>query len=215
LEAGVERIQNLHDNHLVAHQMVNSFVCHNIALLQWCSCPHWEVLSRNHLTRLDQAGPSEDEILRVSNFLTGSNQTELLRPQQIRALIQLDVVECVAIIMSMPLCDEWGPIVAPAAPEVAAGGADEELTTAQRCCLVNRLLMDQEDIEEGEGPDALVHLPRRRLRPLHLASPRASAPRVSSSTGASTSCVAPVGGPSPSAAGWDDLEWGCLLDPPS
>jgi hypothetical protein len=85
---------------------------------------------------------------------------------------------------------------------------------AQRSRLVNRLLVDQEDIEEGKGPDAFVHLPRWRLRPLHLASPRASVPRVSSSAGASTSCAAPVGGPSPSAVGWDDLEWGCLLDPP-
>jgi hypothetical protein len=52
LEAAMERIQNLRDNHLAAHHVVNSFVCHNIAPLQWRSCPHWEVLSRNHLTRL-------------------------------------------------------------------------------------------------------------------------------------------------------------------
>jgi hypothetical protein len=152
--------------------------------------------------------------LRVSNFLTGSNQTELLRPRWIRALIRLDAEERAAIIASMPLCDEWGPVAAPAAPEVAAGGGDKELTTAQRSRLVNRLLVDQEAIEEGEGPDALVHLPRRRLTLSHLASPRASAPRVSSSACASTSHAAPVGGPSPSVAGWNDLEWGCLLDPP-
>jgi hypothetical protein len=87
LEAAVERIQNLHDNHLVAHHMVYSFVCHDIASLHWWSCPHWEVLSQNHPTRLHQEGPFEDKILRVSNFLSGSNQTELLRPQWIHALI--------------------------------------------------------------------------------------------------------------------------------
>jgi hypothetical protein len=110
----------------------------------------------------------------------------------------------------MPLCDKWGPIVAPTVPKVAAGRVDKELTTVQR----SRLLVDQEAIEEDEGSGTLVHLPRWRLRPSHLASPRVSAPGVSSSAGASTYRVAPVGGPSPSAASWDGLEWGCLLDPP-
>jgi hypothetical protein len=114
----------------------------------------------------------------------------------------------------MPLYDEWGPVVAPAALEVAVGAAGEEFTMAQRIRLVSRLLVDQEAIEEDEGPGALVHLPRRRLRSSHLASLWASAPGVSSSAGASTSRATPVGGPSPIAAGWDDLEWGCLLDPP-
>jgi hypothetical protein len=80
LEAAVERIQNLHDNHLATHHMVNSFVRHDIMLLQWHSCRHWEVLSQNHLTSLHQEGPYEDKILRVSDFLTSSNQIELLRP---------------------------------------------------------------------------------------------------------------------------------------
>jgi hypothetical protein len=52
LEAVVERIQNLHDKHLAAHHVVNSLIHHNIALLQWRSCPHREVLSQNHPTRL-------------------------------------------------------------------------------------------------------------------------------------------------------------------
>jgi hypothetical protein len=134
-------------------------------------CPHWEVLSQNHPTRLHRYSPSEVEILRVSNFLTGGNQTELLRPQRIRALIRLEVKEHAVIIASMPLCDEWGLVAAPVAPEVAARGANEELTTSQRSRLVNRLLMAQEAIEEHEGPDALVHLPRWCLRPSHLASP--------------------------------------------
>jgi hypothetical protein len=85
----------------------------------------------------------------------------------------MDVEECAAIIASMPLCDAWGLVIAPAVPEAAAGGADEELTMAQRSCLVSLLLVDQEAIEEDEGSDALVHLPRWRLRPSHLASPRA------------------------------------------
>jgi hypothetical protein len=51
LEAAVERIRNLRNNHLAAHHVVNSFVHHNIALLLRRSCPHWEVLSRNHPTR--------------------------------------------------------------------------------------------------------------------------------------------------------------------
>jgi hypothetical protein len=57
LEATVERIQNLHDNHLAAHHAVNSFVCHDIAPLQRHSYPHWEVLSQNHPKRLHQEGP--------------------------------------------------------------------------------------------------------------------------------------------------------------
>jgi hypothetical protein len=87
LEAAVERIQNLCDNHLAAHHMVNSFVRHNITSLQRRSCPHWEVLSRNHPTRLHLDSPSEGEILMVSNFLTGGNRAELLRPLRILALI--------------------------------------------------------------------------------------------------------------------------------
>jgi hypothetical protein len=75
LESTVERIQNLRDN----HHVVDSFVRYNIAPLQQRSCPHWEVLSRNHLTRLYHDSPSEGEILRVSNFLAGGNQTKLLR----------------------------------------------------------------------------------------------------------------------------------------
>jgi hypothetical protein len=73
LEAAMERIQNLQDEHLAAHHLVNSYVCHNIAQLQRCSCPHWEVLSQNHPTRLYLENPSEDEILLISNFLTGGN----------------------------------------------------------------------------------------------------------------------------------------------
>jgi hypothetical protein len=75
LEDAVERIQNLRDAHLAAHHVVNSYVCHNIAPLQRRSLPHWEVLSRNHPTRLHLENPSEDEILAISNFLAGSNQT--------------------------------------------------------------------------------------------------------------------------------------------
>jgi hypothetical protein len=74
LEDAVERIQNLRDAHLTAQHVVNSYVCHNIAPLQRRSLPHWEVLSRNHPTRLHLENPSEDEILAISNFLTGSNQ---------------------------------------------------------------------------------------------------------------------------------------------
>jgi hypothetical protein len=40
VEAAVERIQNLRDNNLAAHHVVNSFVRHNITLLQWRSYPH-------------------------------------------------------------------------------------------------------------------------------------------------------------------------------
>jgi hypothetical protein len=84
----------------------------------------------------------------------------------------------------------------------------------QRSHLVHRLLAAQETIEEDEGTDALVHLPWRRLRTSHLVSPQASAPGMSSTAGANTSCVIPVSGPSTDAAGWDDVEWCCLLDPP-
>jgi hypothetical protein len=129
-------------------------------------------------------------------------------------LIRLSAAEREAIVTSMPLCDEWGPPAAPAAPEVAAGGADGDLTTVEKSRLVGRLLVDQEAIEEDEGTYALVHLPQRRLRPSLLASPRASAPRASSSAGASTSRAAPAGSLLPSTPGWDKLEWGCLLDPP-
>jgi hypothetical protein len=87
LEAAVERIQNLQDAHLAAHHVVNSYVLHNIVPLQRSSCPHWEVLSRNHPMRLHLENPSEDEILASSNFLTGSNHTELLRPLRVHALI--------------------------------------------------------------------------------------------------------------------------------
>jgi hypothetical protein len=76
LEAAIERIQNLRDNHLAAHHMVKSFVRHNILLLQWRSCPHWEVLSRNHPMRLHHDNPSEVEILRVSNFLTSARKPD-------------------------------------------------------------------------------------------------------------------------------------------
>jgi hypothetical protein len=130
LEAAVERIQNLRKNHLAAHHVVNSFVRQNIMMLQRCSYPNWEALSRNHPMRLHRDSPSEDEILRVSNFLTGGNQTELLWSQRIRALIRLEAEEHAAIIASMPLCDEWGPVVAPVTQEVADGVAGEELTTA-------------------------------------------------------------------------------------
>jgi hypothetical protein len=114
----------------------------------------------------------------------------------------------------MPLCNEWGLVAAPMAPEIAAPMApevatiegSEELTMVQRSRLAHRLLAAQETIKEDEGTDALVHLPRRRLRPSHLVSPRASAPRMSSTAGASTSSVIPVSGPSMEAAGWDDLE---------
>jgi hypothetical protein len=116
--------------------------------------------------------------------------------------------------MSMPLCDEWGFVAAPAAPEVAAREGSKELTMAQRSRLVHRLLVAQETIEEDEGTDTLVHLPWRRLRPSHLVSPRASAPRMSSTVGASMSSAVVVSSPSTNAAGWDDLEWGCFLDPP-
>jgi hypothetical protein len=78
--------------------------------------------------RLHCDSPSEGEILRVSNFLTSGNQTELLRHQRVRALIQLETEERAAIIAYMLLYDEWGLIAAPAAPEVAARGEIKELT---------------------------------------------------------------------------------------
>jgi hypothetical protein len=96
----------------------------------------------------------------VSNFLTGGNRTELLRPLRIRALVRLRTKERIAIIASMPLCDEWGLISAATTTEVAAREGNEERTTAQRSHLVHRLLPAQETIEEDEGIDALVHLPR-------------------------------------------------------
>jgi hypothetical protein len=68
LEAAIERIQNLRDNHLAAHHVVNSFVANNIAPLQRCSFPHWEVLSQNHPMRFHHDSPSEGKILRVSTF---------------------------------------------------------------------------------------------------------------------------------------------------
>jgi hypothetical protein len=56
--------------------------------------------------RLHLENPSEDEILASSNFLTGGNHTELLRPLRVRALIRLSVVKREAIVVSMHLCDE-------------------------------------------------------------------------------------------------------------
>jgi hypothetical protein len=106
LEAAVGRIHNLRGLHLAAHHVVNSYVRHNIALVKQRSCPHWEVLSRNHPTRLHQESPSEDEIMMISKFLTGSSQTELLRPQWVRTLIRLSTAEHEAILASMPLCDK-------------------------------------------------------------------------------------------------------------
>jgi hypothetical protein len=99
-----------------------------------------------------------------------------------------------------------GPATNPAAPEVAIRGADEDLTVAQRSRLIGRLLMAQEAIDEDEGLDALVRLPRRCLRPSHLASPQASAPEASFSVGVGTSRTAPPGSLLPSTARWDDLE---------
>jgi hypothetical protein len=52
-------------------------------------------------------------------------------------------------------------------------GADEDLTVAQRSQMIGLLLVAREAIEEDEGSDALVRRPRWRLRPSHLASPRA------------------------------------------
>jgi hypothetical protein len=71
-------------------------------------------------------------------------------------LIRLSTVEREAILALMPHCDEWGHAVVPAAPEVTTGGADEELTVAQRIHLIGRLLVPQEAIEKEEGLDALV-----------------------------------------------------------
>jgi hypothetical protein len=73
LEAIVESIQNIQEEHHAAHHGMNSYVRHNIAPLQWRSCPHWDMLSQNHPTRLHLENPSEDEILSISNFLTGGN----------------------------------------------------------------------------------------------------------------------------------------------
>jgi hypothetical protein len=56
--------------------------------------------------RLHCDSPSEGEILRVSNFLTGGNRTELLRPQRLRAVVPLETKERAAIVASMPLCDQ-------------------------------------------------------------------------------------------------------------
>jgi hypothetical protein len=114
----------------------------------------------------------------------------------------------------MPRCDEWGPTAVLAALEVVTGGADEDLSVAQRSHLIGHLLVDQKAIEEDEGSHALVCRPRRRLRPSHLASPRASAPGESFSVDASTSRVAPTGSSLPSTIDWGDLEWGCFLDSP-
>jgi hypothetical protein len=150
----------------------------------------------------------------ISNFLTGGNQIELLRPQNVCMLNQLSTMECEANLASMPCCDEWGPTAVPAAPEVTAKGADEDLAVAQRSRLIGRLLMAQDAIEEDEASDALVCLPRRRLRLWHLASLQASARGASFSAGASTSRASPAGSLLPSSVGWDDLEWGCLLDSP-
>jgi hypothetical protein len=86
-EAAVERIQHLRDLHLAAHHMVNYFLHHNFAPLQQRSCPHWDMLSRNHPMRLHQESPSKSVILTISNFLTGGNQIELLRPQNVCMLI--------------------------------------------------------------------------------------------------------------------------------
>jgi hypothetical protein len=141
--------------------------------------------------------------------MSGGNRTELFRPQRICVLVRLETGEHAAIIVSMRLCDEWGLICALVAPEVAALaaqevaaiGGNEELTTAQRSRLVHRLLAAQETIEEDEGTDALVHLPRWRLRPSHLVSPRPSAPGMSSTAGASTPGADPVSGPSTDVVG--------------
>jgi hypothetical protein len=122
----------------------------------------------------------------------------------------------------MPLYDKWGlisapvamEVTAPTASEVAARGGNEEFTAAQSSRLVHCLLTAQETIKEDIGTDALVQLLRRRLRPSHLVSPRASAPGMSSTAGASTSSAIPASGPSTDTASWDDLEWGYLLDPP-
>jgi hypothetical protein len=69
-------------------------------------------------------------LITISNFLTGSSETELLRPQRVRMLTRLSIAKCEAIIVSMPLCDEWGPTAILAAPKVAIRGADEDLTVA-------------------------------------------------------------------------------------
>jgi hypothetical protein len=83
----------------------------------------------------------------------------------------------------MPCCEEWGIAATLVALGMDTVGAGEGLTMVQRSHLITRLLVAQETIEEGEGSDALVHLPRQCLRMLHLASPQASAPRASSLAG--------------------------------
>jgi hypothetical protein len=93
-------------------------------------------------------------------------------------LIRLSMEEREAILASMPRCNEWVPAAVLAAPEVAASRVDKDLTMAQRSHLITRLLVAQEAIEEDEGPDALVRHPQWCLRPSHLASPGASAPRA-------------------------------------
>jgi hypothetical protein len=94
---------------------------------------------------LHQEGPSEGEILLIFNFLTSGNQTELLRPLRVHVLIRLSATDHEAIITSMPLYDEWDPIVFLAALEVAIGGADEDLTMV-RSLLMCHLLVAQEAI---------------------------------------------------------------------
>jgi hypothetical protein len=75
LEAAVERIQQLWNLHLVAHHVVNSFLHYNIVPLGRHSFPHWEVLSREHPTRMHQESPSSSKVVTISNFLTGGDQT--------------------------------------------------------------------------------------------------------------------------------------------
>jgi hypothetical protein len=78
LEATMERIQQLRGLGLAAHHVVNSFLRHNIASLQQCSCLFWAVLTQEHETKLNQESPPLGEIIRISNFLVGGNQ--LWRP---------------------------------------------------------------------------------------------------------------------------------------
>jgi hypothetical protein len=49
-----------------------------------------------------------------------------------------------AILASTPRCNECGLVAAPAAPEVAAGGAAKNLSVEQRCHLVARVLVSKE-----------------------------------------------------------------------
>jgi hypothetical protein len=76
-----------------------------------------------------------------------------------------------AILASMPHYNEWGLVVALAAPKVAAGGASENLSVEQKCHLFPRVLVAEETIKENKGPDALVHHPRWSLRPSDLPTP--------------------------------------------